>query len=250
MCTVTYLPLKEGFLITSNRDERLSRKPSNPPVVQVVNGIALLFPKDTEAGGTWIACAQNGRTVCLLNGAFEPHILNPPYRKSRGLVVLDYFQSKSVKEFERQYDLTGIEPFTMVIAEDKLLFEVRWDGTKKYLSQLDETKPNIHSSATLYNKETMALREEWFNNWLITHTDYRVEDILNFHLFAGDGDAAHNIRMSRFGIVETLSVTSIKLENNVVEMYYADLKDKKEADFGVYTFATNDIKEGNFTIAN
>ncbi len=250
MCTVTYLPLKNGFLITSNRDERLSRKPSNVPGVQVVNGISLLFPKDTEAGGTWIACDDSGRTVCLLNGAFEPHIHNPPYRKSRGLVVLDYFQNKSVKEFEQQYDLTGIEPFTMVIAEDKLLFELRWDETKKYLKQLDQAKPNIHSSATLYTKETMALREEWFNNWLQNHEHYRVEDILNFHLFAGDGDAGNNIRMSRFGIVETLSVTSIKLENNLVEMYYADLKDKKDADFGVYTFAANNIKEDNFTIAN
>ena len=248
MCTVTFLPLKEGFLITSSRDERLSRKPATAPQLQVVGGITLLFPKDTEAGGTWIACTRNGRTVCLLNGAFEPHIHHPPYRKSRGLVVLDFFQSQSAPDFEEQYELAGIEPFTMVIAENGGLQELRWDGTKKYFKQLDASKPNIHSSATLYTPETMAMREEWFGNWLKLHEHYRVDDILDFHLFAGEGDDANRIRMSRLGIVETVSVTCVGVQNNAVQMYYSDLANRKDARFGVYTFAEDTIKKESFTI--
>src|SRR4051812_22764348 len=74
MCTVTYLPLKEGFIITSNRDERLVRKPADAP--QIISGLntRILFPRDGEAGGTWIATSENNRTVCLLNGAFVPHL--------------------------------------------------------------------------------------------------------------------------------------------------------------------------------
>lgn len=249
MCTVTYLPLQEGFIITSNRDERLLRKPATAPQVRNINGVSLLFPQDTEAGGTWIACNSSRRTVCLLNGAFEPHVHNPPYRKSRGLVVLDFFQSKSVLSFRDEYDLEGIEPFTMVITEQMQVHELRWDGKEKYCKQLDASKPNIHSSATLYTKETMALREQWFDKWLQEHKEYQVKDILNFHLFAGDGDEGNAVRMSRFGIVETLSVSCVKAENNLVEMHYADVRNKKEADFSLYTFSSQPIDEAKFELS-
>jgi len=82
MCTVTYLPLKKGFILTSNRDERLLRKPSTVPQIQLINKVAVLFPRDMEANGTWMATAQNGRSVCLLNGAFEPHHHNPLTEKA------------------------------------------------------------------------------------------------------------------------------------------------------------------------
>jgi Transport and Golgi organisation 2 len=249
MCTVTYLPLKQGFLITSNRDERLTRKPALPPEVHTVNGITLLFPQDADAGGTWIACKKSGRSVCLLNGAFQPHIPQPPYRKSRGLVVLDFFTSPSAADFEKNYDLTGIEPFTMVIAEGGRLEELRWDGHRKYFIQLDAAIPHIHSSATLYTPETMALRKKWFDSWLSTHQVYEVGEILRFHQFAGEGDEATNVRMSRFGLVETVSITCISVQNDNVQMFYADVSHHKNADFEVYAFNDNAISNQSFFTA-
>lgn len=94
MCTVTYLPVSTGFVLTQNRDEAPTRSP------QIISkekrfGTELLFPKDTKAGGTWIATARDGRTACLLNGAFEKHKHEPPYRLSRGLVLLDFLDGPS-----------------------------------------------------------------------------------------------------------------------------------------------------------
>lgn len=116
MCTVTFVPTSTGFILTSNRDEK-NYRPTLPPEIHVVNGKKLLFPKDEEAGGTWIATNNQHQTVCLLNGAFETHVKNPPYRKSRGLILLESFGYDSFAEFAENVDLENIEPFTLLLIE-------------------------------------------------------------------------------------------------------------------------------------
>lgn len=223
MCTVTYLPLNNGFLLTSNRDERLSRPLAVPPAKYVIEGMDLVYPKDTLANGTWIASSGKQRTVCLLNGGVEPHMPNPPYRMSRGLIVLDFFKSNSVEEFYNSYYLKGLEPFTLVVPEFGSLYELRWTGTEKLFKKLDELVPHIWSSVTLYTPQTIALRQKWFKDFLNNHPYYTQEDILEFHLFAGEGDSTTDIRMSRLGLVKTVSVTSILFQKGVHNMQYFDL---------------------------
>jgi hypothetical protein len=230
MCTVTYLPLKGGFILTSNRDEALVRKPALVPNVYDHNGVQLLFPKDGEAGGTWIATAADGRTVCLLNGAFVRHHHNPPYRKSRGLVVLDFFNLPDAKAFADSYDLTGIEPFTILVVEKGLLYELRWDGNQKFFTKLDEKKATIRCSVTLYPPEVIALREKWFGEWLAVHLQFKIEDILAFHLFAGEGEDHVKVRMRLSSIVQTLSTTCVHFENGELKMYYTDVLNRKNKD--------------------
>jgi len=241
MCTVTYLPTPAGFILTSNRDEALLRKAANLPDTEMIAGNKVLFPRDGEAGGTWVATADNGRTVCLLNGAFVRHNRNPPYRKSRGLVVLDFFKSASAQSFNNDYDLQGIEPFTLVIIENSRLFELRWDGQQKYFKPLDPAQPHIHCSATLYTPEVIAMRQKWFAAWLEKHKTYEVADILRFHLFAGEGDEHTQVRMSIYGIVQTVSITCIELTGHRQHMYYSDLKGEKSYYFGAYGFNESPI---------
>ena len=86
MCTVSFLPLENGFILTSNRDERALRKKAIFPSYQESKAGTVIFPQDGEAGGTWFATADT-RMICLLNGAFKSHEKQPPYRHSRGKVV-------------------------------------------------------------------------------------------------------------------------------------------------------------------
>jgi hypothetical protein len=241
MCTVTYLPMPGGYILTSNRDEALVRKPAEVPGIQTVGTCRVLFPRDGDAGGTWIATADNGRTVCLLNGAFAWHKHNPPYRKSRGLVVLDFFKTATADDFHKNYDLQGIEPFTLLIREGNELFELRWDGQQNFFKPLDALQPHIRCSATLYTPEVIAMREKWFAAWLEKHREFKVEDILSFHLFAGEGDEHTRIRMSIYGIVQTVSITCIQSVNDVQQMYYSDLKGEKNYYFGAYDFSGHDL---------
>lgn len=239
MCTVTYLPTSTGFILTSNRDEALIRKPAESPRSELIAGHQVVFPRDGEAHGTWIASADNQRTVCLLNGAFVRHHHNPPYRKSRGLVVLDLFKTDSALNFHKNYDLQGIEPFTMVISEGNELSEFRWDGNEKFFKPLDSQKPYIYCSVTLYTPEVIAMRQRWFANWLAMHNEYRVEDILSFHLFAGEGDEHTQVRMSVAGIIQTVSITCIQSAGKEQTMYYSDLKGEKNIYFNATGFKNN-----------
>ncbi|GBL36066.1 hypothetical protein EMGBS15_16610 [Filimonas sp.] len=90
MCTVTYLPVSSSsFILTHNRDEHHTRAIALLPEKKTMQDIEIIFPTDQQGGGTWIATSKEF-TLCLLNGGFEKHIPSPPYRHSRGLVILDF----------------------------------------------------------------------------------------------------------------------------------------------------------------
>lgn len=224
MCTVTYLPLQNGgFIITSNRDERKAR-PTLPPQDYLLHNRSIYFPKDTEAGGTWFA-ASTDYTVVLLNGAEHKHSHQPPYRKSRGLIMLDFFSYSSPESYAQQHDFEGIEPFTLVIAhkQSNTLYQFRWDEKQATLIEKESEQPHIWSSATLYDEETRKQRSIWFDNWLSNNNEFTVENILHFHHFGGTGDMHNDLVMDRGGRVQTVSITSIEYQSESPILYYEDI---------------------------
>ncbi len=223
MCTVTYIPRQKGdFILTSNRDENASRSPQSLTLVEQ-DGQNLLFPRDTAAGGTWIASSDANRVVCLLNGAFKRHDRQPPYRRSRGLMVLDFFSFEKAEDFFSKYRFEGMESFTMLIVERGKLWEFRWDEEQKYTSQLDSEKPYIWSSSTLYDEKTKEKRRNWFRDWIDSSHIFNRENILYFHRTAGDGDIWNDVIMNREGIVQTVSITSILKSSDRIDVMYHEL---------------------------
>src|SRR6185295_12334723 len=84
MCTVSLLALpRGGYLLAANRDEHVTRGVARPPERAQAGGNSFVAPRDSDAGGTWIAVDRDGRTLCLLNGdragsTFEPPSPPPP----------------------------------------------------------------------------------------------------------------------------------------------------------------------------
>jgi uncharacterized protein with NRDE domain len=230
MCTVTFLPLdNRDFIITSNRDESPGRD-TFAPALYTIHTIPVYFPKDSRAGGTWFATAQNGHTVVLLNGADKKHTRTLPYRKSRGLVMLDYYLYNDTNAYARQYNFDNIEPFTLVIANAKQgsLFQLMWDGDAVSLAEKDFTKPHIWSSATLYTEEARRLRRLWFDEWLEKNKTYTVENISNFHHFGGTGDIYNDIVMNRDNRVRTVSITSLEKRGGTARLLYEELDTQQQ----------------------
>ncbi len=225
MCTVTYIPLKDTVLLTSSRDEKAWRKQAICPKVYNVGDSLLLFPKDPDAGGTWIAANDSGATGILLNGAFVKHTPAPPYVKSRGLVLLDVMQQDDPFAYFEEVELGGIEPFTLIIFAGKQLNECRWDGSRKHVTLKDADQPYIWSSATLYDDAVVERRDAWFRNWLVNNPVRTAENIMNFHLFGGDGDRYNDLRMNRDGIVYTVSITGVEIHDDQTVMRHHDMKD-------------------------
>ncbi|MCB0706076.1 MAG: NRDE family protein [Saprospiraceae bacterium] len=223
MCTVTFIPLPSGeYIFTTNRDEAPHRSPEHLERV-VLNGQTVLFPRDQTAGGTWVAISETGQLVCLLNGAFEKHKHRPPYRRSRGLMVLDFFYLAGVAPFCRQYQFEGMEPFTFLIIEAGTLWEIRWDEKTLTQRRLDFTRPYIWASAPLYDEQAQKNRIIWLDDFLKEYPSPGPEEVLNFHRFTGDGDPYNDLVMNRENRVRTVSITQIHATDKKMDMRYVDL---------------------------
>jgi len=233
MCTVTFIPVRRNFFLTSNRDEKISREQAITPGLYRYNDCKLIFPKDAKAGGTWIAMKENGDAAVLLNGAFICHTPAAPYRRSRGLVFLDVIATERPAWTFSKTDLSDIEPFTMILFERGCLYEFRWDGNERYCKQLPVNRPHIWSSATLYDGLVIKRREQWFNSFLNRNPQLTQQDILNFHRFSGDGDCRNDLLMERDGIYSTVSITSIMLNDDRGVMNYTDIKNNRVAEIKI-----------------
>jgi uncharacterized protein with NRDE domain len=219
MCVLTYLPLgNDDYILTNNRDENPKRPSSLKPKSYDIHGQKITFPKDPLGGGTWIATSHK-RSVVLLNGGHTIHKHNPPYRQSRGMVILDYFQFDSEVQFFEQYNFNGIEPFTLVIVGEQIM-EIRWDENGKTLSRYSREEPKIWSSVTLYTPAIIAKREQWFQDFLAQNKNVNQNTILDFHKNGGDGDKANSLKMERGEEVKTLGISQIISKNKSLSLSY------------------------------
>src|ERR1700674_1797833 len=183
MCTVTFIPFKDKIYLTSNRDEKFWRSPALQPASYAFKTGRIIFPRDIDGGGTWFAIHENGNAVTFLNGGFIRHEPQPPYRRSRGLILLDILDCRSPLKQFMDINLDNIEPFTGIIREEGNLLECRWDGKIKYHKILNSGVPQIWSSATLYDKQVVEKRQQWFKEWIFKNNDPGLPDILHFHEF-------------------------------------------------------------------
>ena len=231
MCVLTYLPLAdEGFILTHSRDEHVARPRALTPHQYKHGGVSVVYPKDPQAGGTWIATSA-AYSLCLLNGAFENHLSQPPYRQSRGLVVLEFFDYQGVEDFVSRYAFEGIEPFTLVVVDtaQRQLTELRWDAQQLRGSLLDASVPHIWSSATLYPLAVRQAREAWFAEWLSEYPAYDAAAVMQFHLYGGTGDTQNDMLMNRFGQLLTQSITQIEHHaDGQYSLMYQDLLAEQE----------------------
>lgn len=227
MCTVTYHPTNTGFYICSSRDEQIARKKATPPMLMNHLGTSLLCPIDQKAGGSWIAINQYGWVGVLLNGAKKKHLPLGPYQKSRGLIVLDILALENPVHGFQAIDLDNIEPFTLVLAKQQMLYACIWDGANKLIEYPDASVKHIWSSATLYDGVAKQKRENWFLDWSSKHSLVDNTAILDFHLQSGKEDPSIAIKMKRDEILETVSVSCIQWENEKAAFDYYDLIENK-----------------------
>ena len=229
MCTVTYIPGKNGFVLTSNRDEHISRGIAFYPDFYETRDKKLVYPRDRKAGGTWFISNEQGDTGVLLNGAFEKHKPLPFYRKSRGMVLPEIFQSDSPIVAIKQCNLSGIENFTIILLEQGLLYEIKWDGIKLFIKNHHPQKAHIWSSVTLYSTQMILERHSWFDKWLQSNKTNAQADILNFHSDTGSGNKEYGLKISRENEIATSSITSLKIDFQKATFYHKDLIQKIDA---------------------
>jgi uncharacterized protein with NRDE domain len=225
MCTVTFLTRNNSVYLTSNRDESPGRRAIGLTSIHHQSQPKVYFPLDETSGGSWISMTDSGRAVCLLNGAYESFIPNPPYRISRGEIVIAAATAAKTADFFTQVDLHKVAPFTLLVYEKNRLDELVWDGENKHTQLLPTDLPQIWSSATLYPADVRAWRKSIFDQWLVENKKIDRESIIAFHQRANK-DLKNGFVMNREEIVKTLSVTSIQLKEDSGSILHLELKEE------------------------
>ena len=228
MCTVSFVSSNGKTIITSNRDEKIYRPSAIAPKNYLINNKNIIFPKDPKAGGTWFAIDENGTVLVLLNGANEKHEVKLPYRKSRGLIVLDVISSFSPKDFWQAIDLENIEPFTLVLFQENELYQLRWDGIDKESTSLNTNKNHVWSSSTLYSTAIRDKRADWFHTFLDVNPTISETEMLNFHRYTEEENKENGLVINRNDELKTLSITQYVIEQNRVSIMHYDLISKKD----------------------
>src|SRR6266446_1379970 len=116
MCTLTFVPTEDGYLVGMNRDELLTRRVALPPKRFQRSGMEMVCPSE-PCGGTWIACNDRGNLLALLNWNASGSPLLGEKRKTRGLVIPELIGEPDLHAADShfyQMNLDGLFPFRLV----------------------------------------------------------------------------------------------------------------------------------------
>lgn len=221
MCTCTFIPTQNGFLFAANRDEIPSR--SGIETVKHEKGRILWYIQEPYAGGTNLCMSNENRLVCLLNGAGNKRPPEEPFRKSRGLVVLDTFQYDSFEHFYNDYSFEGINEFTLISVENNCIFLLKWDDETKIKEELSFNEPHIWASPKLYDSYWQQRRKLWFEDFLNKNPNPTLENLLMFQEKAGDGSVENDMVMNRGELVRTVSVSAFAFQSQHYRLKHMNL---------------------------
>ena len=228
MCTVSFVYANNSFLLTSNRDEKITRPSAIEPKIYQIDTKKIIYPKDAKAGGTWFVVDEFGNAIILLNGGKTKHIVKDNYRLSRGVIVLDLMTSNAIVSTWKSIDLTDIEPFTLLVLENKQPFQLQWSGEEKFTDKLEVKQTYIWSSSTLYAPDIQQQRAEWFREYMNENKEISAEKMKVFHKNTEPKDKKNGLIINRDNVYKTLSVTQTVISEDSILVNHSDLIQNEE----------------------
>lgn len=198
MCTLSWKPLEDGYVLFFNRDESRNRVSAQGPTLQQKNGVDFLAPTDGARGGTWLLVNAHGICIALLNNYAAGSTAVVANALSRGFLPLNCSDCTNVIEaIDRiaEMPLNEYPPFHLVVAAANEAVMLTWDGSTCTPAVLSSSGEMLTTS--MFRPKLVAqVRDEIFANVVGDFTDAKPERLKVFHWFEGP-DTATSIRMSR-----------------------------------------------------
>jgi hypothetical protein len=131
MCTVSFLPMRQGFMLAMNRDEQVSRPRALAPRRHWTGVRASLYPSET-GGGTWVGANDAGLTLALINWYAKPQ-RDSASCVSRGIIIPHLLAADDLAGVTAMFadlPLPKINPFRLIAVSvrERMVREWRWDG--------------------------------------------------------------------------------------------------------------------------
>lgn len=150
MCTLSFIPGKDGYIAAMNRDELLTRPLALSPEVFTLGDVETIYPRE-PMGGTWIACNDRGVLLALLNW----HEIDAPpsaeRQRTRGSVIPALISATDSTEAEARFGrfhLAGLLPFRLIgiFPHKRNVNEWSWDGQRSRSTQIGWSRGHWFSS--------------------------------------------------------------------------------------------------------
>ncbi len=220
MCTLTYLLTEHGYEIYFNRDEQRSRLLAIAP--QFNPNLKAIYPIDANGQGTWLAVAQSGLCLALLNNYQAPATPVNKNSISRGQLILSLLGSNDDVLTQLQaMDLTVYQPFVLCVFPAGLslsnshIYVVKWGASK--LTQGSVDLPITSSSVDF--DEVCLKRQQKFAA-LVDKAAPQSEQLKAYH-YSTEAQGKHSVQMSRDD-AKTVSVSHLVVGEDVVSFEYFD----------------------------
>jgi hypothetical protein len=132
MCTLSFVPRKDGYIVGMNRDELRTRAQSLHPRIYERGQILAAYPSEPE-GGTWIAVNGRGGLLALLNWNLANPRIDMPKQKSRGELIPELIFQGDLRSAEtalHRRSLGALLPFRLVGVDpqEEMVREWCWNG--------------------------------------------------------------------------------------------------------------------------
>jgi transport and Golgi organization protein 2 len=223
MCTVSIVPIADGYRVMCNRDERRTRAVARPPRTFPTEVSWATYPQDPESGGTWIGVNDDGLVLALLNrtpAGSEPCA----WPRSRGSVVPALLACPSIPRALNacdEMDLSRLAPFRIVMAHRSILAVVTVDRTRPAAEQFPLVKPMMFTSSSLGDAVVETPRRRLFDELVLAGGDW-LHGQFCFHRHRWDTRPEISVQMAREDAA-TVSRTTIAVTAKTIDVDYESL---------------------------
>jgi hypothetical protein len=218
MCTVSFLPVRSGFLLAMNRDEKKTRVRARAPRELWTGTHRALFPSEPD-GGTWVGVNDIGLTLALVNWYAKPQ-RDRALCVSRGIIVPHLLAADAMGDIGAMLadlPLGRINSFRLIAASagEKRLREWRWDGALLSVGSFRWARRHWFSSG--YDEALVAKKRAAVAADTPALTPARLRRL---HAAHAPERGAFSLCMHRQD-AETVSYTEIAVSGRGVRMRYA-----------------------------
>jgi hypothetical protein len=191
-----------------SRDELRSRPEAERPAYRDTDRGRALWPRDPHGGGTWVAAADSGLTLALLNVNLGPHEPPNPAPRTRGELIPRLIEEHSIAGVAgalREMPLDRYRPFRLVAISSEGVIDARWDR-RLLVETARRLEPACFVSSGLgdhFVEPRLMLFESMVRGVWPTPS---VQDAFHRHVWPGHEDVS--VMMSRKN-ARTTSVTTV-----------------------------------------
>lgn len=237
MCTVTIVPVGDGFRLGCNRDEQRDRAPALPPVVHSLSPRTAIFPVDPAGPGTWIGVNDASLAAALLNQSPDsPVPLDRHRRRSRGVIIPYLLECASLTDALQRgasLDPSDFNRFRVAMVQRGTVATVTSDGTHVAVAVSDLTRPMMLTSSSLGDALVEKPRRRLFERVFGGEERSWVQAQIRFHRHQWRSRRDISIRMER-AEAKTVSHTFVSVTESAIELRYRALE---SAEFTVVAMA-------------